>query len=194
MNIARAETLKLMIFGDSLVAGFGLKPDEAYPKVLEKNLHAQGYDNIKTINAGVSGDTTSGGLMRLKWSLDMHKPDLFILELGANDMLRATPTKLTKSNLRAMLEILVNQYKIPTLVMGMYADPALGEHFIKDYEEMYKSLAEEYKVDLYPFFLEGVIEKRPYLLPDGIHPNDEGVKVIVENTLPYVTSFIESAK
>jgi len=193
MNVARAEEMKLMVFGDSLVAGYNLSLDKAYPKILENKLKEQGY-NLRVVNRGISGDTTSGGLARLRWTLNQEKPDLFILELGANDMLRATSPSLTKNNLDEIIRIVKEEYNIPVMVMGMYADPALGEDFTNAYIDMYKEIASKHDVILYPFFLDGVANNKDLLLPDHVHPNEKGVEVLVERTMSYVTRFLDDNK
>jgi len=180
--------IKLVVFGDSLVAGYNLTEDEAYPAVLETALRDRGY-NIEVINAGVSGDTTAGGLSRLDWTLT-DKPDYFILELGANDMLRAFDTIETKQNLDAILKTVTVGNNIPVLIMGMKAMPNLGEEYQTIYTKMYEELAHKYHATLYPFFMEGVYGEKTLIQADRMHPNAAGVKVLVKNTLPYVENLL----
>lgn len=177
-----------MAFGDSLTAGYGLPDDLSFPVQLEKALAEQGFD-VSVINAGVSGDTTSSGLDRLEWALG-DNPDFVILELGANDGLRAIDPALTRDNLDQMLSILTER-GLPTLLTGMYAPPNLGKEYGAAFNAIYPELAEQYGVPLYPFFLDGVATIAELNQADGIHPNADGVAVIVERLLPDVVALIE---
>lgn len=192
-SIAQAaeDTVKLVAFGDSLTAGYQLAADEAFPVQLEKALLAKGYD-ITVVNAGVSGDTTSGGLSRLDWSIG-DDVDGVILELGANDALRGLDPATTRANLEAMLERL-NDRKIPVLMAGMLAPPNLGEAYSAEFNSIYPELSEKYGTLLYPFFLDGVVADPDLNLGDGMHPTGEGVGVIIERILPKVEELIEQSK
>jgi acyl-CoA thioesterase-1 len=184
---AFAEPLKIVGFGDSLMAGYGLGPGEGFTDRLQAALRAKGQDVIVE-NAGVSGDTTSGGLSRLDWSV----PDgtrLVILELGANDMLRGIAPELVEKNLDAMLEKLAAR-KIPVLLAGMIAAPNLGHDYQEAFGSIYPKLAEKYGATLYPFFLEGVADNAALELEDGMHPNAKGVEKMVEAILPTVEKAI----
>lgn len=185
---APAAQKKILVFGDSLVAGYGIQLEQAFPAQLEEKLRAEGY-SIGVINAGVSGDTTSGGLARLEWTLEQN-PDYVILELGANDMLRATDPAVTRENLKKMLDILKSR-NIPVLLAGMKATPNLGLSYMRTFNGMYKDLAKEYGAVLYPFFLEDVVLESGLMLPDGLHPNPAGVAKIVENILPDVKKLLK---
>ncbi len=185
---AQAEPLRLMAFGDSLTAGYGLADDESFTVQLERALIGQGFD-IEVINAGVSGDTTSSGLDRLEWALG-DNPDFVMLELGANDGLRAIDPALTRANLDKMLSILTDR-GLPTLLTGMYAPPNLGKEYGEAFNTIYPDLAAQYDVPLYPFFLDGVATVAELNQADGIHPNAQGVAVIVERLLPDVIALIE---
>ena len=179
----RAEPLKIVGFGDSLMAGYGLNPGESFPEKLEKALRNNGHDVVIT-NAGVSGDTTSGGLSRLDWSV----PDgtqLVILELGANDMLRGIDPALVEQNLDKMLARL-QERKIEVLLAGMVAAPNLGHAYGEQFGTIYPRLAEKYRVRLYPFFLDGVAGDPKLLLEDGMHPTAEGIDRMVAKALPTV--------
>ncbi|TPN83693.1 arylesterase [Mesorhizobium sp. CU2] len=187
MSPARAETFSIVGFGDSLMAGFSLGPGEGFTDRLQAALKAKGYD-ISVANAGVSGDTSSGGLARLDWSV----PDgtrLVILELGANDMLRGVSPDVPGKNLDAMLEKL-KQRKIPVLLAGMRAAPNLGDDYQEAFDAIYPRLAAKYGVPLYPFFLDGVAGHPDLQLEDGLHPNPRGVDVMVERILPVVEKAI----
>lgn len=177
-----------MAFGDSLTAGYGLPDGESFTAQLERALIGQGFD-IEVINAGVSGDTTSSGLDRLEWALG-DNPDFVILELGANDGLRAIDPALTRANLDKMLAILTER-DLPTLLTGMYAPPNLGRDYGEAFNAIYPDLAAQYDVPLYPFFLDGVATVAELNQADGIHPNAQGVAVIVERLLPDVIALID---
>jgi acyl-CoA thioesterase-1 len=181
MAAARAEPLQIVGFGDSLMAGYGLQPGESFPEKLAVALRARGHD-VVIANAGVSGDTTSGGLSRLDWSV----PDgtrLVILELGANDMLRGVAPEIARQNLDAMLARLQAR-SIPVVLAGMLAAPNLGPDYGKAFNGIYPELAEKYGATLYPFFLEGVAASKDLLLDDGLHPNAKGIDAMVAAFLP----------
>jgi acyl-CoA thioesterase-1 len=187
---ARAEPYKIVGFGDSLMAGYGLDAGQGFPEKLENALRDKGHDVVIT-NAGVSGDTTSGGLSRLDWSI----PDgtqLVILELGANDMLRGIGPDITEKNLDAMLAQL-KERNITVLLAGMRAAPNLGPDYQADFDAIYPRLAKKYGVAFYPFFLDGVAADRAYLLEDGMHPNASGVDRMVGKVLPEIEKIIAAA-
>lgn len=177
----------IMVFGDSLTAGHGLPESEGYPAQLEARLQKDGV-KMRVIDAGVSGDTTAGGLRRLTYALK-QQPDYVILELGANDMLRATDPAVTRDNLKQMMEIL-KTYGRPVLICGMRAFPNLGPGFEKAYPQMYKDLADEYHAGFYPFFLDGVAGIASLNQADGVHPTKEGIAIMVEKTLPAVKALL----
>ncbi|AJY44896.1 arylesterase [Martelella endophytica] len=188
-GLARAaEPVQLVVLGDSLVAGYELGPGEDYPAKLETALKAAGHD-LTIANAGVSGDTTSGGLSRVDWSVP-DGTDGVILELGANDALRGIVPQNTEDNLTAIIEKLKAR-DIPVMLMGMMAPPNMGADYGENFNAIYGKLAEKYDVPLYPFFLDGVTTHPDLQLSDGMHPNAEGVDVMVENTLPAVEGFVE---
>ena len=188
---AFAAPKKILAFGDSLTAGYGLPLDQAFPAQLEKKLKEKGYD-VSVINAGVSGDTTAGGLTRLEWTLQQN-PDYVILALGANDMMRAIDPKVSRENLRQMMEILKKK-NIPVLLAGMKSFRNLSELLGSGYQSMYKDLAKEYGAVYYPFFLKDVALESKYNQEDGIHPNPAGVAVMVDNILPSVEKLLKSKK
>jgi acyl-CoA thioesterase-1 len=184
---AAAEPYRIVGFGDSLMAGYGLDAGESFPEKLEKALRAKGHD-VVIVNAGVSGDTTSGGLSRLDWSV----PDgtsLVILELGANDMLRGIAPAITEKNLDAMLARLKAR-NITVLLAGMRAAPNLGRDYQAAFDAIFPALAQKYGVQLYPFFLDGVAADRSLLLEDGMHPSAAGVDRMVERVLPLVETML----
>jgi acyl-CoA thioesterase-1 len=178
---AAADPLQIVGFGDSLMAGYGLQPGESFPEKLEKVLRAKGHD-VVIVNAGVSGDTSSGGLARLEWSVP-DGTDLVILELGGNDMLRGVPPEITEKNLDEMISRL-KERDIGVLLAGMRAAPNLGSDYADAFDGIYPRLAEKHGVPLYPFFLDGVAAERSFLLEDGMHPNAAGIDRMVERFLP----------
>lgn len=180
---AAAEPVEIVGFGDSLMAGYQLDAGQSFPERLEVALRAKGHD-VTVANAGVSGDTTSGGLSRLDWSVP-EGTDLVILELGANDMLRGISPEITERNLDAMIGRL-KERGIAVLLAGMVAAPNLGQDFIGAFNGIFPRLAEKHDLILYPFFLDGVAANGSLLLEDGMHPNADGVDRMVENALPAV--------
>lgn len=183
-----AEDLTLVVVGDSLSAGYGLAATDAFPAKLEAALRKHGYD-IRVENAGVSGDTTAGGRARLGWAIG-DNPDGVILELGANDALRGLDPENAYANLAAMLTLLADK-KIPTLLAGMKAPPNMGEDYAREFDAMYRRLANEFDVEFYPFFLDGVAGTPSLNQDDGIHPTPAGVDVIVERVMPKVEALID---
>nr|WP_274423862.1 arylesterase [Chelativorans sp. YIM 93263] len=186
-----AEPHNIVGFGDSLMAGYQLAPGEGFPEQLEEALRAEGHE-VSVVNAGVSGDTTSGGLSRLDWSVP-EDTDLVILELGANDMLRGLSPVETEKNLDAMLARL-EERGIDVLLVGIYAAPNMGSDYQKEFNAIYPRLAEKHDVPLVPFFLDGVMGDSSLLLDDGMHPNAEGVQIMVENVLPALEPLLEGEK
>ncbi|MEQ8411173.1 MAG: arylesterase [Erythrobacter sp.] len=173
----------ILAFGDSLFAGYGLEEGESYPARLETALRARGV-NADIANAGVSGDTTAAGRQRLAFTLDAQdeKPDLVILELGGNDMLRGLSPAETRANLGAMLDELARR-EIPVLLMGMRAPPNYGPEYQRDFDAIYADLAKEYGAELVPFWLESIYEKPSLFQADRIHPTREGIEQLVDATL-----------
>jgi acyl-CoA thioesterase-1 len=182
-------TLKLVAFGDSLSAGYNLPGSAAFPAVLEKALREKGFP-VEIVNAGVSGDTTQGGLERLDWSVP-DGTDGVILELGANDALRGIDPAQTRQSLEAMV-MRLKERGIPVMLAGMYAPRNLGADYAKRFDAIYPALAEKHGLVLYPFFLEGIAGDRALNQADGLHPTADGVKVVVRNILPTVERFIAS--
>ncbi|MFC4272374.1 arylesterase [Sneathiella chungangensis] len=182
------ETKRIVAIGDSLTAGYGLPAGEDFVTRLEAALQAKGYD-VTVENAGVSGDTTAGGLQRLDWAIG-NGADYVILELGANDALRGIEPEETRRNLSRIIEIL-QEKDIPVLLAGMRAPPNMGSEYTTAFDKIFPDLASRYKTGYYPFFLDGVAADPNLNQDDYIHPNAEGVNVIVGNILPFVTAFIE---
>ena len=178
-----------MVLGDSLTAGYGLPSAQTFPVRLEAALRARGIA-VTVLNAGVSGDTTAGGLARLDWSL-ADKPTHAIVELGANDMLRGLDPAQAKRNLDQILTRLRKE-KLPVLIAGMLASRNLGADYQSRFDAMYPDLAKQHDVALYPFFLDGVATDPALNQSDGIHPNARGVDIIVERILPAVMTLLET--
>jgi len=187
----RAGQLKLVVLGDSLSAGYKLPRGSGFPEQLQWRLNKAGYQ-VSVVNAGVSGDTTAGGLARLSWSVP-NGTRAVIVELGANDALRGVDPKQTRKNLDRLIGKLKAR-NIKVLLAGMEAPRNLGAHYVKSFGKIYTDLAKKHKVRLYPFFLKGVAMQRDLLLKDGLHPNEQGVGVMVENIMPFVERLIAQTR
>jgi acyl-CoA thioesterase I len=188
---AQAQALKVVAFGDSLTAGFGLPAQDAFTRVLEQSLRARGLD-VTIENAGVSGDTTAAGLQRLDWSIP-DDADAVLLELGANDALRGQDPGGTRENLDRMLARLKGR-GIPVMLLGMRAPRNLGASYAEAFDPIFPELAAKHGVPLYPFFLDGVAAAPELNQPDGIHPNAEGVRTIVARLTPSVEAFLRAVR
>lgn len=176
----------ILAFGDSLFAGYNLEEDQGYPEQLQAVMRSRGI-NARVIDAGVSGDTSQAGAQRIGFVLDNMDapPELAIVELGGNDLLRQIPPEQTRASLTAILTEL-RERDIPVLLMGMRAPPNLGPQFQGEFDGMYPALAQEFGADLVPFFLEPVYDKPELILPDRIHPTAEGITAIVAATVDAV--------
>lgn len=184
---ALAKTPEILAFGDSLTAGLGLPASEAFPAQLQARLKSEGVD-VKIVNEGVSGDTTTDGLARLDWAL-ADKPDYVILALGANDMLRGIDPKIVRANLDQMIEkIQASGAKI--LLLGMRSSPDWGPQYEREFDAIYPDLAKAHDVPLYPFFLEGVAMNPALNQHDGLHPNQRGVALMVDHIAPLVAKLV----
>lgn len=186
---AQDRAVQLVGFGDSLMAGYQLPPNDSYTAQLEAALKTKGA-NVTVTNAGVSGDTSSAGLARVDWSVP-DGTDGVILELGANDALRGVSPEETEKNLDAIITGLQKR-NIPVLLAGIMAPPNMGDDYAKRFNGMYQRLADKHDLPLYPFFLDGVVMDNSLKLEDGMHPNTKGIAVMVEKSLPAVESFIET--
>lgn len=190
---AQAEPLKLLALGDSLTAGYGLGPGDGLTDVLQTRLdETYGIGAVQVINAGVSGDTTKGGVARLDWAL-FDEPDMVILALGGNDMLRGLEPSQSFANLDKILAELERQ-SLPVLLAGMLAPTNMGASYQAEFDAIYPALADKYDVVYYPFFLEGVALDPALNQPDGLHPNRAGVLVMVDNIFSSVTALIARHK
>ena len=181
LQVSAKAKIKVMLFGDSLMAGYGLTQNHHLDKVLQKKFEGQ---NIIFVNASVSGDTSKGGLDRLDWSLG-DKPDLIFLCLGANDMLRGINPGVTRDNLEMIIKKIKDK-NIKIILAGMMAQESYGEIYTKQFNSIYPELSKKYKITLYPFLLEGVALKPKMNLPDGKHPNIMGVQEIANRIYPVI--------
>ena len=185
-----SEAYKIVAFGDSLTAGYGVKLEESYPSILEKYLKVEN-PNIEIVNMGVSGETTTGGLDRVDFVISQN-PQLVLLGLGANDMLRSTDPEITKGNLEKMI-LAFKQKNIPIVLMGMKAQASSGFSYKRKFDSIYADLAKKHDVALVPYFLENVVLVRSLNIDDGIHPNREGYeKIAQENVLPVVRKVLKN--
>jgi len=189
--MVHAAPIKMLALGTSLTQGYGVPPGQDFTAVLQDRLHAEHID-ATLINAGVSGDTSAGGLSRLDWSLADH-PDAAIVELGSNDALRGQSPAQTEANIAAVLTKLKAAH-VPVLLTGMMAPRNLGPEYAAQFDPIYPRLAKKFGVLFYPFILEGVAMNPKLNQADGIHPNPEGVKIIVARILPLVKQLIAQAR
>jgi acyl-CoA thioesterase-1 len=193
LNATAADTGEtvIVVLGDSLTAGYGLPQDLSFPAQLEAALKARGQ-NVRVVNAGVSGDTAAAGLKRLEWAVP-EDADAVIVELGANDALQGLPPAETKKALTKIIET-IQAKGLPVLLAGMEAPRNMGQEYVDAFAAMYVDLAAEHDVILYPFFLDGPALNDDLMLKDGIHPNGAGVAAIIENILPNVEELLAQAR
>ena len=183
LNTLAAKEIKIMLYGDSLMAGYGLNQNENLSSALSPKFNFA-ESKVQIINASVSGNTSSNGLARLDWSLE-DKPNIVILSLGANDMLRGIDPKLTKQNLNNMIEKMV-QNGSKVILAGMRSPESMGKNYQQKFDLIYQELAEEHDVIFMPFLLEGVALEKDYLQSDYKHPNALGVNIMASNLYPYI--------
>lgn len=175
----RSTRPKIIAFGDSLTAGFGLTERESYPYLLQEKLNADGYA-YEVVNAGVSGDTTIGGLERADWVLEQDNAAILILELGANDLLRGIPVASLKQNLDQIIRK-AKAKNIRVLLCGMLAPPTMGAEYQREFTMVFPDLAAEHKIRFLPFLLDGIALKKELNQADGIHPNPAGARIMTDN-------------
>ena len=193
LNATPVETLpKIVAFGDSLTAGYGLAQKESYPALLQKMIDADGF-KYEVVNAGVSGDTSASGVRRIDWSLDSGNVRFCIVELGANDFLRGQPVAETKKNLARIIERAKSR-NATVLLAGMYTTTDAGRDYETQINDAFHSLASEQKVTLIPFFLEGVAGRDELNQGDHIHPNAEGTKLVAANVYRYLKPLLEKER
>ena len=182
---------RIVAFGDSLTAGLGVATEDTYPAQLQRRLDEQGL-RYRVINAGVSGDTTAGGVRRVEWVLKSH-PDMVILELGGNDGLRGLNVQETKANLERIIQR-CQEASVTVVLAGMKLPPNYGADYTKAFEAIYPALAKRYRVPLIPFFLDGVAGSASLNQADGIHPTSEGYRIITEKVLEQITPLLHARK
>ena len=180
----------IVAVGDSLTAGLGVDEDQAYPAQLARKLKTDGH-HYRVVNAGVSGETSSGALSRIRWVISSLAPDIVILESGANDGLRGIAPKLLKANLDQLITIL-KENNIQVILAGMRMPPNLGPEYTRAFDSIYPELAEKHQIILMPFFLDGVAGRHRLNQADNMHPTAEGYRNIVENLYPYVLQSIRT--
>lgn len=189
---AQESDIQILALGDSLTAGYGLPVGEGFTDQLEVWLNERAGKPIKVINGGVSGDTSTGGRSRMDWALAPikgGKPDLVVLELGANDALRGVAPEITRTNIEAMVKTLTDR-NIPVLIAGMLASPSWGPDYEATFNAIFPDMAKKYEVPLYPFFLDGVATIESLNQDDGLHPNAEGVAIIVGKIGPIIQDIV----
>jgi acyl-CoA thioesterase-1 len=177
--LGAAETKTVIFFGDSLTAGYGVDPDEAYPALIQKKIDTDGLP-WRVVNAGLSGETTAGGLRRLDWIL-RQRVDIFVIELGGNDGLRGIPPTTTRSNLEAMIQRIRQRYPdVKVVIAGMQLPTNMGPEHMREFAALYPEVAEAHDAVLIPFLLEGVGGVASLNLPDGIHPTPQGHQIVAD--------------
>jgi acyl-CoA thioesterase-1 len=186
--VADEDRPRIVAFGDSLTAGLGVAAEQAYPARLQRRLEEQGL-RYRVINAGVSGDTTAGGLRRVDWVLK-SRPDFVILELGANDGLRGLNLEQTKANLERIIQR-CQQASVTVILAGMKLPPNYGREYTKGFEAIYPALAKQYRLTLIPFFLDGVAGSASLNQADGIHPTSEGYRIIADKVMETVKPLLK---
>lgn len=179
----------ILFYGNSLTAGYSIEAEDAFPGLVQHAIDSLGM-NYKVINAGLSGDTSASGLTRLDWFLE-EEPAIFVLELGANDGLRGITLSETKSNLKAIIQKVRQKFPDTVILLaGMQIPPNMGPEYIKEFQEMYPAIAQEENVHLIPFLLEGVAGNADLNLPDGIHPTEEGHRIVFETVWEHLKDLI----
>lgn len=189
-ELAMAVPLTVLCLGDSLTEGYGLSKEEAWPAVLDGLIKADGIADVAVINAGISGSTSASAVSRLKWHLkSLKKPAILVLELGPNDGLRGLDPKATETNLLNVIR-LAKEHQLRVLLAGMRMPPNYGPRFTEDFRAVFPRLAKSQGLELIPFFLEGVAAEPKLNLADGIHPNQDGYKVIAKNVWRYLKPMV----
>jgi acyl-CoA thioesterase-1 len=179
------EKANILCFGNSLTAGYGLSKEKSWPMLIQEKINAQDL-NYRVIQSGLSGETSAGGLSRIKWVLK-EKIEIFILELGPNDGLRGLPVNHTKDNLQAIIDYVKSKNpNVKVLIAGMRVPPNMGPEYSDEFKQMFESLAEANNAELIPFFLIGVAGQKDLNLSDGIHPNEKGQKIVTETVWEYL--------
>jgi acyl-CoA thioesterase-1 len=187
-HASAADPQLVVCLGDSLTEGFQVSPDQSYPALLEARLRELGH-NVRVVNAGISGSTSASGVSRLGWQL-RSKPDIVILGLGGNDGLRGLALDSVRENLSRTIALALAK-GVAVILAGMKIPPNYGLDYTREFEQIYPALAKRHRVPLVPFLLEGVAAKPELNIGDGIHPNSEGYRLVVDNVLPFVLAVLE---
>ena len=187
--MAATQNSTILVFGDSLSAGYGMRADQGWATLLRQRLSTQGYGQ-RVVNASVSGETTIGGMNRLVRALDLHKPDVVILELGANDGLRGLPLTTVADNLSAMIQI-IKQRKARVLLLGLQLPPNYGPQYTRGFRDMFTDLAKRHDIALVPFMLDKVALNERYMQADGLHPNVQGQPLLLDTIWPYLMPLLQ---
>jgi acyl-CoA thioesterase-1 len=182
----------ILVFGDSLSAGYGIRVEQGWVSLLAQKIEHEGY-GFHVVNASVSGETSAGGLARLPRALSLQQPRIVLLELGANDGLRGLPLQQTQENLGKMIALLQQQH-ITVLLLGLRLPPNYGERYTSGFAAMYQSLKDQYHVPLLPFLLENVALKSDLMQPDGLHPNEQGQPLLLDNVWPTLVPLLRTQK
>lgn len=182
----------MLVFGDSLSAGYGIRVEQGWVSLLAQKIEQEGY-GFRVVNASVSGETSAGGLARLPRALGVQQPRIVVLELGANDGLRGLPLEQTRENLAQMLTLL-RQAHVAVLLLGLQLPPNYGERYTGGFMAMYQSLADEYHIALLPFLLENVALKPALMQADGLHPNEQGQPLLLDNVWPRLVPLLRAQK
>ncbi len=182
----------ILVFGDSLSAGYGIRVEQGWVSLLAQKIEHEGY-GFHVVNASVSGETSAGGLARLPRALSLQQPRIVLLELGANDGLRGLPIQQTQENLGKMIALLQRQH-IPVLLLGLKLPPNYGERYTSGFAAMYQSLKDQYHVPLLPFLLENVALKPDLMQADGLHPNEQGQPLLLDNVWPTLLPLLRAQK
>jgi acyl-CoA thioesterase I len=182
----------VLVFGDSLSAGYGIRVEQGWVSLLAQKIEQEGY-GFQVVNASVSGETSAGGLARLPRALSLHQPRIVLLELGANDGLRGLPIQQTQDNLGKMIALLQQQH-ITVLLLGLQLPPNYGERYTSGFAAMYRLLKEQYHVPLLPFLLENVALKPDLMQADGLHPNEAGQPLLLDNVWPTLVPALRAQK
>jgi len=182
----------ILVFGDSLSAGYGIRVEQGWVSLLAQKIEHEGY-GFHVVNASVSGETSAGGLARLPRALSLQQPRIVLLELGANDGLRGLPIQQTQDNLGKMIALLQQQH-IPVLLLGLRLPPNYGERYTSGFAAMYQSLKEQYHVPLLPFLLDNVALKPDLMQADGLHPNEQGQPLLLDNVWPTLVPLLRAQK
>lgn len=193
-TVAKSEAREkiILFFGNSLTAGYGLDPTEAFPALVQQKLDSAGYENYKVVNAGLSGETTAGGNQRLDWVLERQPVDIFVLELGANDGLRGVEPGATQRNLEEMIDkVRKANPEVEIILAGMMVPPSMGQTYSSAFSKIFPEVASKKEVRLLPFLLQDVAGERSLNLSDGIHPNVEGQKILARNVWQVLEKMLE---